>query len=333
MLRIVTVLFVLMIFSGTAFAEETSQNSDNEVPETKSEVSSKKSLQLYGSEEETDKETAAENEKDKEESEKEAVVTPTETTTEENTLPLNRQEISTEEETETVTAPTAEEQTPEEEPETASVTSNADTADSHEDDEYQRSWEGEDEEQDNTDDAQTDPNENRVRLEIFGGALIPSTGQDVAPGVGGIIGYDFWDTFGIELALCQSWGDTKLTDPTGGDDKSSSLQILSVRPGVKYRFYKGNLLRIYGMAHGGLEQVKWKNTADETVFENNFSFDGGLGGEMIFSNIWIIDLFASYFMGMNVMPSTTEGNLKNYHGFFIGLAVGVSSPVSKVFGK
>lgn len=343
MIRFITIVFLLFVFNSFALAEEMSQPE----PVKAEEGTDNKTAETLEDQPQAEKEAEKKEDAKSEEEQNKAVTSETANTdlsAQQDAIPMNRQETIIEElepenspetktkATESVIEPegnTSEKDSEETKTEQAAEETAEETT---EDEDYQSSWEGNDE-GDKADDTPADPDENRVRLEIFGGALIPATGQDVAGGVGGMIAYDFWDKLGVELYLNQCWGDTKL-DVAGKNEKvSSSLKILSVRPGIRYRFHRGELFRFYVSAHGGLEQVSWKKPDYGDKYENNFSLDAGLGGELLFSNMWLVNIFANYFTGIDVMPSTTDGDLKKYHGAFIGLALGVSAPSSKVFSK
>ena len=175
---------------------------------------------------------------------------------------------------------------------------------------------------------------NRIRLVIFGGASIPATGEDIGGGLGGSLGYDFWDQLGVELWLAQIWSDGPIKDLTlakAEQDQKSSLKLLKARVGLRYRFYKTDLLRIYAMGHIGFEQAEWAPPEKSRRIKEGFGGDVGIGAEFRFYKFIMIDLFADYEFAYHTIPRSLEldDSVKygSPHGLFIGLGVGFSSPL------
>jgi len=161
--------------------------------------------------------------------------------------------------------------------------------------------------------------QNRMHFILFGGVDVPFSGEKVGGGMGGVIGYDFFDRIGIELLLSQVWGETSLSG------KDASLQTLGVRPGVRYR-YLGGEIRGYIMGHLGLAQVKWADQLyNRDNYDEGFSFDAGTGVEFRIANIFVIDLLGMYQYSLQATPQNAAGNLGDAHGLFVGLGLGVSS--------
>lgn len=181
----------------------------------------------------------------------------------------------------------------------------------------------EDGEERSSESGEDEGKKNRMRFTIFGAAWLPSSdkGEEASAGLGGFIGYDFFDTIGVELLLDQIWAQTKLAGRT------YDLKILNVRPGLRYRFYSDSF-RLHVMAHAGMIQVYFPQKGDTDKYRESYGGDAGFGGEFLFSDFLLVDLFAMYEAAPDCMPRNKAGKAGLYHGIFIGLGLGISSEMN-----
>lgn len=166
--------------------------------------------------------------------------------------------------------------------------------------------------------------QNHLRLLVFLGGNAPVSGEKTGYLFGGVLGYDFKDTYGIELLLSQSWLKVNLDDAPG-TTKMRSLKVLELKPGFRYRFY-GDALRASVFTHLGLAQVDWSRYGlKDRYAKKTMSFDLGLSGQYIISDVFLIELFAMYNIVQSNVPERDNRHTHMMHGLLFGVGIGFTS--------